>query len=638
MKSKLSTEIDRLCTAAHSEGCMHRYGDYLTDRAKKALAELDSFHNNSIAVELYRRNEENLDAQALFYRGSEISYGLMFDKAEIYARALKSLGFNKGNEIPVCMSNIPEFVYLFLAASFIGAKINVIGGWFDSKYTVQILNASKSRYIFVSDDEWEMIKDKVEHSKVEAAVVFSLVDSLPMDSMGNRYDPFKDYDSKFRPIEKALDLEDSSKQIVLPDEFEAYGSGYDGTIVENCSLDDGFAVTYTSGTTSPGVPKAVLHAARSYLTMARFKEADVSGMPPMRNMKVMAHIPTYTHMDMTGGIVEPLYMRCTVALEPYYSADFFPYSLLINEPAYSPGSVGAWMCLCDKLENSPEFKGKAFSWLMLPVITGEGASIGEEYYLNKIARKYRFGVDRLPIPAVFSIGGGTTEGSGIFTTLYKAWQEKLPKYFLRGIKLAQTAFCLAEVEVLDDAGEYCQIGEPGLLVGNSPCTMLGYYYQKELTEAAYVTDKRGKRWLSYGTYAYKSDKYGHIAMKGRPGSYFACGDGKCVPYYAIEDVVLSDYKNVQSCVCVKPLAAESKLVLHIRFQPDARQDEQTILNRCIMNLLNTFDREILDLLYYKVHKADCPFALAPSGKRDVAALEKDISGICPVIQKAGSGE
>lgn len=635
MKSILSSEICRLSSTAESSGCTHKYGDYLTIRAKKALNELDMFHNNSIAVELYRRNENNFDAPALFYRGSEISYGLMFDKAEIYARALKSLGFNKGSEIPVCMSNMPEFVYLFLAASFIGAKINIIGAWFDSKYTVQILNSSRSKYVFVSDDEWGMIKDKVEHSDIDAVIVFSLADSLPVDSSGYHYDPFENYDIKFRPIKKLLGLSDNSnKRIIPPEEFEAHGAEYNGAIVESCSLDDGFAVTYTSGTTSPGVPKAVLHAVRSYLTMARFKEADVSGMPPMKNMRVMAHIPTYTHMDITGGIVEPLYMRCTVALEPYYSAYFFPYSLLINRPDYSPGSVGAWLRLCDSLENSPEFKEKSFGWLMLPVITGEGASIGEEYYLNKIARKYRFGVDKLPIPAVFSIGGGTTEGSGIFTTLYKAWQEKLPKYFLRGIKLAQTAFCLAEVEVLNDAGDYCKVGEPGLLVGNSPCTMMGYYYQPELTSAAYITDIKGKRWISYGTYAYKSDKYGHIAMKGRPGSYVTCSSGKRIPYYEIEDSVLRDYKNIQSCVCVK--TSENMLVLHIRFQPDIQQDEQVILSRSLTNLRNTFDCEILDRLYYKIHRADQPFALAPSGKRDISVLERDINEIYPVMQKSES--
>ena len=69
-------------------------------------------------------------------------------------------------------------------------------------------------------------------------------------------------------------------------------------------------------------------------------------------------------------------------------------------------------------------------FLMIPTVTGEACSRGEEKFFNYTARKHKFGVSKLPYPlapVTFSIGGGTTESSGIFVTLYK----KKNMYFLK---------------------------------------------------------------------------------------------------------------------------------------------------------------------------------------------------------------
>ena len=50
----------------------------------------------------------------------------------------KDLGYKKGDSIPVCISNIPEFDVMYLASSFIGATINTLGPDFDKDYLVAI--------------------------------------------------------------------------------------------------------------------------------------------------------------------------------------------------------------------------------------------------------------------------------------------------------------------------------------------------------------------------------------------------------------------------------------------------------------------------------------------------------------------
>ena len=151
----------------------------ISDSAKMVIADMDAFHNHSFAVEVYLRNKDNLDKTALLYRGNKITYGDMFDKVYAYAKSLKTMGYGAGSEVPVCATNIPEFVYLFLATNLIGAKLNSIGEWFDKDYTKFILEHSKSNTIFISDDVYDALKDKLNDINFNNLVIVPLSNSLP---------------------------------------------------------------------------------------------------------------------------------------------------------------------------------------------------------------------------------------------------------------------------------------------------------------------------------------------------------------------------------------------------------------------------------------------------------------------------
>ena len=156
------------------------------------------------------------------------------------------------------------------------------------------------------------------------------------------------------------------------------GENYKQQVIENVDLNDISTITYTSGTTSPGRPKGVIQSNRSYITLSRFKESDVSGMPTMKNLTVLAQIPTYTHMELSCAISDTLYCGCTIALEPFYDKDFFPCSLVINKPNFVCASTGFWGNLCKLLNFDESWKHVNMPYLMIPTVTGEGCSVGEE--------------------------------------------------------------------------------------------------------------------------------------------------------------------------------------------------------------------------------------------------------------------
>lgn len=614
----------------------------ISDSAKMVIADMDAFHNHSFAVEVYLRNKDNLDKTALLYRGNKITYGDMFDKVYAYAKSLKTMGYGAGSEVPVCATNIPEFVYLFLATNLIGAKLNSMGEWFDKDYTKFILEHSKSNTIFISDDVYDMVKDKIDESSISNVVVLSLADSL---KGGN---PYEEIDDKFHPglfdSKVSKIREESSKTVMSSKDFEDIGINYDDNVVNDSELDDPAVITYTSGTTNPGVPKGVLHSNRSYTTIARFKDRDITNLTNMDGIKSLCHIPVYTHMELCT-LMDGLFHGCTLCLEPVYDKDFFKYSVIMHRANYQPGSQGFNYDLCYALEHDEEFRrlcdglaGDGYrngqlGELIAPTITGEGMDKGSEKYFNKVARKHKFGVKKLHFPVCYSIGGGTGEASGVFTTLFKSYMEKLPPYTFSKEGIGLNVLPFAEVVILDEQGNYRKPGDKGLIGVKSPCDMMGYYYtgddfSKLHVDSPYIEAEDGRRFLVMSNVAYMT-KSGSVKIKDRVNNNVILDDGEVIPVYEICDAVLDDTKNIMtgSLVKISDEYIGEAYVMHIILQPEANKEKA--LASLSKRLKSKFSPELLDKLYVRVRSIEEGFPVAPSGKRDIHPLiEEGYSSKC----------
>jgi long-chain acyl-CoA synthetase len=621
-KSKIDNDLQKLILEVNSLENKRSKNEYdsegLSSKIKKVISDIECNRNHSWAVEMFERNKNNLDKVALKYRGNKITYGEMFVNSYQYAKSLKRMGFNKNSEIPICITNTPEFIYMLIATILIGARVNIVSDWFAKDYLIQIFNDTKSDTIFIDDISYPLIKESINESNIKNIVCFSITDSLKND-----YNPYQNIDNLFHEFKNNVSFvkDDFCGSVLNSNEFVNIGSNYDGKIVESVDLDDICSITYTSGTTKPGYPKGVKQSNRSYITLSRFKESDVSGMPTMKNMSVLAHIPTDTHMELSCAISDTLYCGCELDLEPFYSNEWFPYSLIINKPNFVPASAGFWGKLCNKLNFDPIFKNINMPFLMIPTVTGEGLSEGEEKYFNQTSRKHKFGIDKLPFPlspVTFSIGGGTTESSGIFVTLYKSLQEKKLNHLIKKEKLGLTPHKFVSFAILDENGNHCKANQPGLLVANSPCEMIGYT-SDELNKNTHVIDSNGKKWLSLGTYSYM-DSTGRVKMKGRMGSYETLSDGNKLPHYYIEDVVLVDTKNVMSCSTIK--SEDDHLICHIELQPFRQKSEIESLKGIIGRIDSKIPDEIKEKLFIRVRDNSESFPLDPSGKRSISTLKR----------------
>ena len=620
----LNEEIEILENNKKRSKKHYEYDENLKQNIKDALDDIEKNKNHSWAAEIYLRNKDNLDKIAIQYRGNNITYEEFFEHGMEFAKSLKAMGFEKGNEIPILMTNMPEFLYLLWAASSVGLRVNVVADWFNKEYLKDIFNKTGSDTIFIDDLSYENVKESIDNSKITNVVMFSITESFLKDKNGNSYNPYEAIDNEFHKIENKVEdyRKICNQKFITSSNFLSYGDYYNDKILEEIDIDDVFTKTYTSGTTSPGRPKCVMNSTRCYLTLARSYEKDVSATTEMKNMKLLGHIPTDTNIALSCGISNTLYCGCTYDCEPFYNRNFFPYSLLINKSNFVTASNGFWGYLCKILNFDPKFKKINLPFLMIPIVTGEGTSPGEEKFYNITARKHRFGTDKLPYPISpirFSIGGGTTEGMGVLFTLYKALFEQLPQNKTKKEGLGLTSIPFAWFEVLDEKGDYCDLFEPGLLVEKSPCIMLGYA-DKKLNKDAFVTDKYGNKYLNTGTYSYKTDKK-RVKMKGRMTDNIFLSNGEKFPLYKIEDVVLKDTKNVMSCTVVD--INNHDLVCHIELQPLTKTNKKKIYKSIADRMIKYLPIEVLDITYIKIRNNEDSFPIDPSGKRSISMLKDE---------------
>ena len=172
----------------------------LSARAQKGLNDVEENHNTCWVRDLYNKNRNNLDKTAIFYRGTKITYRTLFENAIRYAKVFEQKGIKKGSEVPMCMSNCPEFLYSIMGLNLLGAKMNCFGT-FDNDYLKEIISDTDSSLLICTDDKYLAIKDALDASDKKEIIMFSLADSLK-----NGVDPYIELDKEFYDFKNKVAL------------------------------------------------------------------------------------------------------------------------------------------------------------------------------------------------------------------------------------------------------------------------------------------------------------------------------------------------------------------------------------------------------------------------------------------------
>ncbi len=587
-------------------------------KVEAALKEIEEKRNYAWDLDIENRNKANLDKEALFYRGSVITFRELFEKRDQVAKSLKQVGIKKSDKIAICMSNTPEFIYSLMAISKVGAEVTIFGEGFDKKYIEKILKDCTDKVFFVTDKKYEKIKDILKNRKFKYKVIASLVDSLP-----NGIDPYYELDRDFYDFSnKVPKFKEEDRNISSFHDFIELGEKYVGETRETVSLDDDFLRSFTSGSTRKGLPKQMVHPHRSLITMARFHDADLSGLPAMHDVRMLAHIPTYSNTDVITSISDPLSQGCSVALEPIYDINFHNRSLVINKPNAIPSTTSFLVHSAKTFEK--EFPNEKMEQAYIVIAVGEPTSKGEERLINKWLKNIKAGTKRVPFPlspVTLSLGGGDCEHGGIYFTLFHALRQKVSlskeTYGLIPFK------CVDEV-ILDKNGNHITDGSVGRLAAIGPTTMKRYDGNEEATNKFFIKDANGKVYGDAKAWASKNKK-GNTIIHGRMGSEFHLSTGEEIAPYVISEAIQEDYLNVLSCevINVKTINGEEIPIAHIELQPDAKDYMPVALLDAKEKLNSLLPKELSEKIVFRLHNIEDEFKVTGSGKRSLNALEEE---------------
>lgn len=586
---------------------------------REVLNELQKNHNHTWFEELYERNRGWLNDTAIFYRGIKISYKIMFERMKNLAKVLKQYGVTDKSEIPVCMSNTPEFVYILGAVNILGARVNVFSVDFSMDYIAQILEECSTNLMFIEDSKFLACSSVITKSSIEHIVLSSITDSL--DNSRNPYESYDSAHGKFCNCKKeckALRADVSEFWDLMKQ-----GEDIEKEIVCNGGLDNEFLVTYSSGSTNLGCPKGIVHTNRSLITIGRCHDPEIQKTASMKNFVIMAFIPTQSNTDIISSISDSFMQGATVALEPIYDKTFFIDALMINRPDYVIATTSFWLYFAKQILCSKDYETIRLPELFILFAVGEPLQINEEKLINRALRKVQAGKKHLPFSVVkIGAAGGDCEHGGLFWTVFRSWQNLKPYNLYHRHEQGLKAFEMVDVAILDKNGNYCKSYEYGRLVANSPCNMKKYKNNPLATQRFFVQDAYGKIWAGCNVYAFIDDT-GGIHIKGRIPE-----KEEKLPAFYIADEILRDRKNILSCEVVK---IKGRFVAHIELQPHCRRNTKTIIKSVRYRCQKKFGRETVSNLMYRIRETEESFTLTACGKRNIEALkEEGITRAIPV--------
>lgn len=600
--------------------------------SKKVETVLNEINDNmayNLYTDLKLRWAQSMDKVMTYYRGNAKTASEVFLEVDKMAMAFDEMGLEYGDQIVACMSNVPEVLVLLLAASKCGLIVNFMSDKFNKNYIRKIFKQTPGRKLFIAtDDRYSRVEDIVNEVGFGDKVVVSLTNSL------NGNDLYDKIDSKVcKFVDRLPIIKKRDKFVMSYSELLDISSKWDG-------FDNGFArrefypaekainapltITYV---TDDSIPKQIVHSNKSYISMARFCDADLSHVKRFDDVVSLAYIPTHFNSNLSTSMINILSQGGAVAFEPIYHPSFLLYSMAINRPTNVYANRSVLVEMAKRMAAKNVLAEYAFSDAVVVAAIDEMPSKSEERFINEALRKADAGSDVLSRrvgPTTLSVVGGTLEQGNIFFTVMKERCQKLTTYKEGKEDFGLVPYQLASIAVLDEGGLECGYEEYGRLVLRSDSTMLGYLTNRD-NRLFRLMDNDGRVWTDtkhWGAIL----KNGNVVMKGKYDDVIELSNGQKVPYFMISDKLL-ETDGLLSCEVVKPDCDVDALVAHVEFNPaEARvcpEWLEMILGEVEKKCQQSFSPELSDKIVYKIRPVDKPFSLTADGKRNIASLRAE---------------
>ena len=426
---------------------------------------------------LLENNRDYPDDIACHYLSRTIRYGEVLRQIDLCTQGLLALGVQRNDIVTVAMPSMPEAVYLVYALNRLGAVANMIHPMASVEETLRYLNEVPNRLFFMFTGTYAFMRDHLDATPIEKAVVVSPAQSLSpllrgLYSLKNRKERVKE-----------------DHRVMTWDSFIRQGRGTTLPQQAQRADDDWAVISHTGGTT--GDPKGVVN---SNMNIIGQMWQMVEGRGCRRQDCMMIQLPPFINYSLVT-ILESFCYGFRVLLIPKYEPAKLPEYIHRYKVNFIHSIPAYW----EALFHLPNIRKDAFASLRAIASGGESMDVQTEQAVNDILHA---GGGRLDL----MMGLGMTEStSGVVGTY--PWA-KVPGSV--GIPFLKTNCKIVDVET----GEELTYGEEGEICFAGPTIMVGYYNNSEATAAIIETDSDGTRWLHTGDVGYIT-REGHLFITGR---------------------------------------------------------------------------------------------------------------------------
>jgi acyl-coenzyme A synthetase/AMP-(fatty) acid ligase len=417
-----------------------------------------------------------MDVSAMNYYGTDILWESVFTEIEAVAKALKAVGFKEGDQIPVFLQSVPQFISLLLAAEKIGASLLCRDNTIEEN--AEAVAKAEAKVIiahdFLSQEDMDFY---VKEAGVEKVILLSPYYMADRSQIPD----YVEQNIQARYPEKTA----QGELTMSWDEFMALADTYEGEVDAPADINRPLFRAYTSGSTGPS--KQVIHSANTMMSVI-FQMSPYGASGDFRPKWMVTCLPPCLVAVVVSMLLTPLTSNKYLILDPFVDVNDIDLELMRYQPNIWP-LIPMFFEIVMHSKRIPEDYDMSH-------ILAAGAGC-EAYNNGQLARSQAY-LEKHNCHITFTASYGQSEAGSNMTfpspAEYKYGDGNI------GIPMPLSNMSIFKPGTTEELG-YNELGE---ICQTAPSNMLGYD-NEEATAKTLIRHEDGNLWLHTGDIGYVNE-------------------------------------------------------------------------------------------------------------------------------------
>ena len=538
---------------------------------------------------------------AMVYFGRRISRQTFVEQVHVWARVIRGMGLNEGDELLLFGPSVPEFIYIMLAADMTGVTANLPNLMASPEALDSMVG--KSRVAFVFDGMEKTIRHALQREQFEHVVVISATRSMgyPLKLIASPLNSITHFFFRHR-----------AKYLTADAAIRRFGH-YAGQLEAKHVAGKAAFVFCSSGTSNKGVANQIGMSDEAMIAMFRNALAfNENGNPFCEGTTSYCQLPPFVCTGFFVLVLAPLYRGMTVYLDPRPNVRQFAKNILALRPQTTLATGASWVYLIDQIDRLIQSgKRPDLSFFRFPVMGGEGCTPQALRHINEV-------MEACGSTVALTSGYGLSETFSVCTVDYEP--AGFNKDYSRHAVCVGAPFPGVTVGIFGEEDNELGSNQRGEIRVKTRSLTVGYNNNHELN----LTKLHGG-WLHTNDFG-ELDSNGKLYIYGRMAQYIQAPDGEKVYLFDISNRLRDDPAVKEALVC-QLVTANNQLVAHIVLEDTIHETETDVLCR-LDRMMASFLPAGLRIEAYRLEREHLRINIV--GKIDRHYYSHILSGYCEI--------